>query len=150
MISSRGRPTFATTVRDSKSLAKFNSSSWLEKFKQKNNLPEAKSRKGLEANDLDGGLKSSPNCPPGSQTPSSFPPISLTNVTSPTFVSLTRSQVGIKSEETENLLNTANGHAHAHSLNTTSLASFFSDNTAKSSFSAGPTSLKSSQMLYPQ
>src|SRR5437764_6291750 len=48
---------FATTVGNSESHLKANSTSWLEKFKQKNNLAGAKgSKKHTEVNDSDGGI----------------------------------------------------------------------------------------------
>lgn len=131
---------FATTVGNSESHVKVNSISWLEKFKQKNNLPGAKSRKGSDANDSDGAIKVESNCTSGSHTPSGFSPISPSGLTSPTTISPNRSQDGLKTESPESYLDFASGYRHSHSQSATSLASVFSDNTAPSSFSAGPTS----------
>jgi len=131
---------FATTVGNSESHVKVNSTSWLEKFKQKNNLPGAKARKGSDANDSDGGFNADSNCNSGSQTPSGFSPISPSGLTSPPTMSPSRSQDGLKTDSPEIYLDMAAGYRHAHSQSTTSLASVFSDNTGPSSFSAGPTS----------
>ncbi len=131
---------FATTVGNSESHVKVNSTSWLEKFKQKNNLPGAKSRKGSDANDSDGGLKAESTCTSGSHTPSGFSPISPSGLTSPTRMSPSRSQEGLKNESSDAYLDMESGYRHTHSQSTTSLVSVFSENTAQSSFSAGPTS----------
>ena len=131
---------FATTVGNSESHVKMNSTSWLEKFKQKNNLLGAKARKGSDANDSDGGLKAESNCTSGSQTPSGFSPISPGDFTSPTAMSPSRSQDGLRAESPDGYVDMACGYRHAHSQSTASLVSVFSENTAQSSFSAGPTS----------
>lgn len=131
---------FATTVGNSESHVKVNSTSWLEKFKQKNNLPGTKARKESDANDSDGGLVADSNCTSGSHTPSGFSPISPSGLTSPPTMSPSRSQDGLKTDSPETYLDIAAGYRHAHSQSTTSLASVFSDNTGQSSFSAGPTS----------
>lgn len=63
---------FAQTVGNSESHLKANSTSWLEKFKQKNHLMGAKSRKGSVAEDSEGVS----NPPSNAQTPGALSPIS--------------------------------------------------------------------------
>lgn len=63
---------FAQTVGSSESHLKVNSTSWLEKFKQKNHLMGAKSRKGSIAEESEGAS----NPPSNAQTPGALSPIS--------------------------------------------------------------------------
>lgn len=63
---------FAQTVGNSESHLKANSTSWLEKFKQKNHLMGAKSRKGSIAEESEG----TSNPPSNAQTPGALSPIS--------------------------------------------------------------------------
>jgi hypothetical protein len=63
---------FAQTVGNSDSHLKANSTSWLEKFKQKNHLMGAKSRKGSIAEESEG----TSNPPSHAQTPGALSPIS--------------------------------------------------------------------------
>jgi len=63
---------FAQTVGNSESHLKANSTSWLEKFKQKNHLMGAKSRKGSIAEESEGAS----NPPSNAQTPGALSPIS--------------------------------------------------------------------------
>lgn len=128
---------FEATVGNSDCHVKVNSTSWLEEFKQKNNLSVVKARKWSDLIESDGGLKASSNCPSGSQTPGGFSPIIPTDMTSPTTMSPNRSQSGSKTEE-KDLLDT-NGYNHAHSQSTTFPPSVIPGYTAQS-FSAGPTS----------
>ncbi|KAF2183219.1 CenpB-DNA-bind-domain-containing protein [Zopfia rhizophila CBS 207.26] len=129
---------FATTVGNSESHLKANSTSWLEKFKQKNNLMGAKSRKSSIAEESEG----TSNPPSNAQTPGGISPTSPSGVPSPSPINMSAK----KSEENLNLktespdsYDFSNHHRPFHSQSNTSLSSVFTD-TAPSSFSAGPTS----------
>jgi hypothetical protein len=126
---------FATTVGNSDSHLKANSNSWLEKFKQKNNLMGAKSRKSSIAEESEG----TSNPPSNVHTPGGISPASPSGVSpSPLNVSAKTSKENLKSESPD-----PNDFSHHrrpfHSQSNTSLSSVFTD-TAPSSFSAGPTS----------
>jgi hypothetical protein len=110
-----------------------NSSSWLEKFKQKNNLMGAKSRKNSLAEDSEASNPASgaqtPNISPTSPPPTKEPsPANIENE-------------GLKQESPE--LNQQAGffsdHKPYHSLSNNSLASAFNEG-ASSTFSPGPQS----------
>lgn len=113
--------------------------SWLEKFKQKNNLLGAKIRKGSTGGR--NGVRSGSNSPSRINTdsgessvhsPSGPSPSSSTNeLGSP--LSPTQSQEGIK-REAESLPELAGGYQHGHSKSTTSL------DTASSAGMTSPTS----------
>jgi hypothetical protein len=132
---------FAQTVGNSESHLKANSTSWLEKFKQKNHLMGARSRKGSIAEESEG----TSNPPSNVHTPGAISP------TSPGGVSPGTATLGAKKSE-ENLktespdtYDLSNHRRPFHSQSSTSLSSVFTD-TAPSSFSAGatsPTSLSS-------
>lgn len=125
---------FAQTVGNSESHLKANSTSWLEKFKQKNHLMGARSRKGSIAEESEG----TSNPPSNVQTPGAISP------TSPGGVSPSNATVAAK-KSTENLKSESPdtfdfpARRPFHSQSSTSLSSVFTD-TAPSSFSAGPTS----------
>jgi hypothetical protein len=126
---------FATTVGNSDSHLKANSTSWLEKFKQKNNLMGAKSRKSSIAEESEG----TSNPPSNVHTPGGISPGSPSGVSpSPLSVSAKPSKENLKTESPD-----PHEFAHHrrpfHSQSNTSLSSVFTD-TAPSSFSAGPTS----------
>jgi hypothetical protein len=130
---------FATTVGSSDSHLKVNSTSWLEKFKQKNGLMGAKPRKASDANDSDCGYHGDTQS--GSQTPNGISPISPSGgVGSPSPLSPTRSRDSLKTESPDSYLDFTISYRHGHSQSATSLASCFSDTTAPSSFSGGPQS----------
>jgi hypothetical protein len=119
---------FATTVGNSESHHKVNSNSWLEKFKQKNNLLGAKSRKGsadATATDSDGVV----NADSTTTSPNGTSPVSPSNPTSPSPMSPSRSQDSFKNESpSTGFLDFS--YRHGHSQSATTLASAFSDTTA--------------------
>ena len=128
---------FASTVGNSDSHLKANSNSWLEKFKQKNHLMGARSRKGSIAEESEG----TSNPPSNVQTPGAVSPSSPGGV-SPSTITATvgakKSTEKLKSESPDTY-EFSNQRRPFHSLSSTSLSSVFTD-TAPSSFSAGPTS----------
>ncbi|KAI9812146.1 MAG: hypothetical protein M1827_004812 [Pycnora praestabilis] len=130
---------FATTVGNSESHLKVNSTSWLEKFKQKNNIGDRRSRKNSEANDSDGALNPDSNAASTAQTPNGLSPISTNGIPSPVPMSSAKSENSMKTESPDDYIDFSNAYRHSHSQSTTSLSSVFTD-TAPSSFSAGPTS----------
>ncbi|KAL9094603.1 MAG: hypothetical protein Q9165_003162 [Trypethelium subeluteriae] len=129
---------FATTVGNSESHLKLNSNSWLEKFKQKNNLMGARSRKSSLAAE-EAGEASNPASNSG--TPNGISPVSASGLASPSPISMsaTRSDEGIKPESPDSFGELNSAHRPFHSQSNNSLSSVFTD-TAPSSFSAGPTS----------
>lgn len=129
---------FATTVGNSESHVKVNSNSWLEKFKQKNHIPGAKSRKVSDATDSEAGFNAESIS--GSQTPNGISPISPTSFASPSPLSPGQSHDSVKTESPDSYMDFSAGYRHAHSQSATSLASCFSNTTAPSSFSGGPQS----------
>ena len=131
---------FATTVGSSDSHIKVNSNSWLEKFKQKNHLLGAKPRKASDANDSDSNRGLNTDSQSGSQTPSGVSPISPSNAESGSPASPSRSGDSLKTESPDSYMDFSSSYRHAYSQSATSLASCFSDITAPSSFSPGPTS----------
>ena len=128
---------FATTVGNSDSHIKLNSNSWLEKFKQKNNLMGAGSRKSSLATE-DAGETSNPGSNSG--TPNGISPVSASGLPSPSPISMsaTKSEEDIKPESPDSF-DMNSSHRPFHSQSNNSLSSVFTD-TTPSSFSAGPTS----------
>ncbi|KAF2738711.1 CenpB-DNA-bind-domain-containing protein [Polyplosphaeria fusca] len=128
---------FATTVGNSESHLKANSSSWLEKFKQKNNLMGAKSRKSSIAEESEG----TSNPPSNVHTPGGISPTSPSGVSpSPVTLAAKKSEENLNFKtESPDAYDFSNHHRPFHSQSNTSLSSVFTD-TAPSSFSAGPTS----------
>ena len=114
------------------------SSTWVEKFKLKNNLLGARSRRGSHAPDDAEGLSALAS---SSHSPSGTSAISPSGLGSPPPVELhsTQSHESPKHESPESHLNFGSRHAPFHSQSTTSLNSAFTD-TAPSSFSPGPLS----------
>jgi hypothetical protein len=113
---------FATTCGSPDSNQKILSASWLEKFKQKNNLMGSKSRK----NSVDTTI-SDPESPmhlktnSNSQTPNNgVSPISPGGLTSPSM-SPTQNQESLKRETADSLIEFVNDYRHAHSQSTTSI-----------------------------
>jgi len=134
---------FATTVGNNESHLKTNSTSWLEKFKQKNGIGGAKlTRRASETNISDSGSLN-PDSAGGSasQTPNGISPTSPSGLPSPSPLSATKSDEDLKSESLNGYLEfgQGGGYRHSNSQSTTSLSSAFTD-TAPSSFSGGPTS----------
>ncbi|KAI9806364.1 MAG: hypothetical protein M1825_006479 [Sarcosagium campestre] len=126
---------FATTVGNSDSHAKINSGTWLEKFKQKNNLAGAKSsKKSREATEAEGGAIAETSS--ASHTPSGISPTSPGGVLSPSPMSATKSQDGLKTESPDSYMDFS-GFKLSNSHSATSLSSVFTD-TAPSSYSADP------------
>ncbi len=132
----------------SESHLKTNSTSWLEKFKQKNGLGGAKlTRRASETNISDrGSLNPDSAGGSASQTPNVISPTSPGDLPSPSPLSATKSNEELKSEFKSDNLNSYlefgqgnSGYRHSNSQSTTSLSSAFTD-TAPSSFSGGPTS----------
>ncbi|KAH0541347.1 hypothetical protein FGG08_004185 [Glutinoglossum americanum] len=120
---------FATTVGNSESHLKANSTSWLEKFKQKNNIAGAKgSKKKLEPTESDGGMSADTSA---THTPNgtNISPTSPNGVSSPPPMSSTRSQDNdsMKTKSPDGYMDFSNGYRHSGSQSTTSLSSVFSD-----------------------
>lgn len=135
---------FATTVGNNESHLKTNSTSWLEKFKQKNGLGGSKlTRRASETNISDSGsLNPDSNGPSASQTPNGISPTSPSVLPSPSPLSGTKSDDDLKPGSLNSYFDfghASGGYKHSNSQSTTSLSSAFTD-TAPSSFSAGPTS----------
>jgi hypothetical protein len=127
---------FASTVGNSESHLKANSTSWLEKFKQKNHLMGARSRKGSIAEESEG----TSNPPSNVQTPGAASPTSPGGVSpSSTTVATKKSTENLKSESPDTY-DFSNQRRPFHSQSSTSLSSVFTDTAPTSSFSAGPTS----------
>ncbi|EMD00578.1 hypothetical protein BAUCODRAFT_144230 [Baudoinia panamericana UAMH 10762] len=114
------------------------SSSWIEKFKLKNNLMGARSRKGSLAPDDADVLSATAS---SSHTPCGTSPVSPQGVGSPSPVDLhsTRSQESLRNDSPGGYLDFSGRHGPFHSQSATSLNSAFTD-TAPSSFSPGPLS----------
>lgn len=127
---------FADTVGNGDSNVKVNSRSWLEKFKQKNNLTGTKSPKQDAGNRE---VRPKIGSPSASQTPDGASPISPKGVPSPSQLSSTRSQENLRTESPDSYVDFSNGYRLCNSQSATSLSSVFTD-TTPSSFSAGPTS----------
>src|SRR6266536_205413 len=89
---------FATTVGNNESHLKTNSTSWLEKFKQKNGLGGSKlTRRASETNISDSGsLNPDSNSPSASQTPNGISPTSPSVLPSPSPLSGTKSDDDLK------------------------------------------------------
>ncbi len=133
---------FATTVGPNESHLKTNSSSWLEKFKQKNGIGGGKLiRRASETNISDSGsLNPDSAGPSASQTPNGISPTSPSGLASPSPLSATKSEEDLKSDQINGYLEFGQengGYRHSNSQSTTSLSSAFTD-TAPSSFSGGP------------
>ncbi|KAI4630220.1 uncharacterized protein J4E78_002850 [Alternaria triticimaculans] len=124
---------FAQTVGNSESHLKVNSASWLEKFKQKNHLSGARSRKTSIAEESEG----TSNPPSNVHTPGAISPTSPGGV-SPATTTMTakKSQENLKTESPDTY-DFSNHRRPFHSQSSTSLSSVFTD-TATS-----PTSLSS-------
>lgn len=138
---------FATTVHpNDESHLKTNSSSWLEKFKQKNGIGSGRlSRRASETNISDSGsLNPDSIAPSASQTPGGVSPTSPGGLPSPSPLSATKSNDDdLKSEINLNgyleFGQSNSAYRHSNSQSTTSLSSAFTD-PPQSAFSGGPTS----------
>lgn len=109
-------------------------SSWIEKFKLKNNLLGARSRKGSLAPEDAEAISTAAS---SSHTPSGTSPVSPHGIGSPDLRSA-RSQESLKNESPDSCVDFGR-HGPFHSQSTNSLNSAFTD-TAPSSFSPGPLS----------
>lgn len=120
---------FATTVGGPDSHQKANSTSWLEKFKQKNNILQgSKSRKSSQ----DHSEASNPAS--GSQTPGDVSPTSVSGLNSPAEPIKPED---CKEETDDAFAEFTHGHRPFHSASNPSLSSMFGETKA---FSEGPTS----------
>jgi hypothetical protein len=135
---------FATTVGNNESHLKTNSTSWLEKFKQKNGIGGAKlTRRASETNISDSGSLA-PDSAGGSasQTPNGISPTSPSGLPSPSPLSGSKSNEDLRSESINGYLEFGqenSAYRHSNSQSTTSLSSAFTDNNP-ASFSAGAAS----------
>lgn len=120
---------FATTVGSTECHANVNNLGWLEKFKQKNQLLGAKSRKDSEVNEPEIGLL--PESKSGSETPNGISPISPDSMLPGSPL---QGQENRKNESPNGFLEFSS-YRHGHSQSTTSLISSFSENTLGSAFS---------------
>lgn len=91
---------FASTVGGPDNHQKIMSSSWLEKFKQKNCLTGSLSRKGSV--DVSNCLENNSNGTSVTQTPSPLSPVTASSTTTPSPLSPKQDQDGIKTESTNN------------------------------------------------
>ena len=133
---------FATTVGNNESHVKTNSTSWLEKFKQKNGIGFSKlTRRASETNISDSGsLNPDSAGPSASQTPNGISPTSPGGLPSPSPLSAAKSDEEHKSDSLNSYFGQGHGgYRHSNSQSTTSLSSVYTD-TGPSSFSGGPTS----------
>lgn len=135
LIRGKARAFAATTAQPENHVAP--SASWIEKFKLKNNLMGARSRKGSLAPD---DVESASAAASASQTPSGTSPISPAPAESMSPVDLhsAQSHESLKNESPDSYLDFGSRQP-IHSQSTTSLNSNFTD-TAPSSFSPGPLS----------
>ena len=138
---------FATTVGSSESLPKANNNSWLEKFKQKNNLMGAKSRKSSIVEETEAA--SNPGS--GTHTPSNTSPTSPPpgKEASPAAMSVTKSEDQTKIESPDTFVDFSGNHKPYHSLSNASLASAFTDASQTDAFSTGPQSPSSPPFFSP-
>ena len=132
VIRDKARAFTATTTTPENQLVL--SASWIEKFKLKNNLMGARSRKGsLAPDDIEGASAAASS----SHTPSGTSPVSPPGIGSPGLHSI-ESQESLKNESPDSYVDFGR-HGPFHSQSTNSLNSAFTD-TAPSSFSPGPLS----------
>ncbi|WPG98455.1 Hypothetical protein R9X50_00124600 [Acrodontium crateriforme] len=135
MIRDKARAFAATTCPDNQ---QFTSATWIEKFKLKNNLMGARSRKGSLAPDETDGVSATIST---SHTPNGTSPTSPRGIESPSPKDLrsARSQESLKNDSPDATIEYLGRHGPFHSQSATSLNSAFTD-TAPSSFSPGPLS----------
>jgi hypothetical protein len=133
---------FAHTVGNCESHLQTNSTSWLERFKQKNGISVGKlMRRASETNISDSGSLNPESAGDSAvQTPNGISPISPSDLPSPSPLSASKSDEDLKHESLNSYFAKEDGgYMHSNSQSTTSLSSAFTD-TAPSSFSAGPPS----------
>ena len=124
---------FAATVGSSESHVKVNSSSWLEKFKQKNHLMGSKPRKASDAAERDLALRAGSRS--GVQTPSEISPMSPAGLASPSPISPSQSRDNLKNGSRDDYVDFAGDYKHAQSQSATTLPGEFGESTASTSFS---------------
>ncbi|MCJ1307145.1 hypothetical protein MMC25_000791 [Agyrium rufum] len=128
---------FAHTVGGTDAPIKVNSSTWLEKFKQKNHLLGSKPSK-VDPNDSDSSNPRQKKSASNIQTPNGVSPISPLGAESNSPTSPAKSRKGRKNGSPEDYINFSYKQENAQS--TTSITSGFSDSTGPSAFSAAPVS----------
>lgn len=114
---------FANTVGDPNGRQKVFTSSWLEKFKQKNGLLGAKSRKASvdTVNDSDGlanGTSANASTVP---TPNGVSPVSPTGLPNISPLSPTQNHDGLDKDNPDSFVDFSNAYRHTHSQSATSL-----------------------------
>lgn len=114
---------FANTVGDPNGRQKVFTSSWLEKFKQKNGLLGAKSRKASvdTVNDSDGAANGTSANPSTAPTPNEVSPISPTGLPNISPLSPTQNQEGLDKDNSDSFVDFSNTYRHSHSQSATSL-----------------------------
>lgn len=130
---------FATTVGNTESHVKANSTTWLEKFKQKNGISANKLvRRASETNISDSGpLGWESRTASQSTTPSGISPSSPIGAPSPSLVSMGQMEDNVKTESPDSYLDfVSGGYRESNSQSTTSLSSAYTDR-GLSSFSGG-------------
>jgi hypothetical protein len=130
---------WAATVGSSEGHLKANSATWLERFKQKNNIDCGRLlRRPSETNISDSGTFSQDSAgPSASHTPNGHSPGSPGDMASPP--SGPKSDESMKSDSMGDYVNFGSAYRHSNSQSSTSPSSAFTD-TVPSSFSGGPTS----------
>ena len=115
---------FATTVGSTDGFDKLNSSSWLEKFKQKNGLAGGKARKDSDATESDIGAGNGSE----SQTPNGISPISPSGLTSPSPISPSQSTEKLRVDAPGTAMaNVGQNYNHVHAQSAASLTHGYGD-----------------------
>ncbi|KAK2767476.1 hypothetical protein FQN54_003633 [Arachnomyces sp. PD_36] len=114
---------FANTVGDPNGRQKVFTSSWLEKFKQKNGLLGAKPRKASvdtvnESDNLANGSSTNVSAVP---TPSGVSPVSPNGLPNISPLSPTQTQDGLDKDNPDSFVDFSNAYRHSHSQSATSL-----------------------------
>lgn len=114
---------FANTVGDPNGRQKIFTSSWLEKFKQKNGLLGAKSRKASvdTMNDSDGVANGTSANPSTAPTPNEVSPISSNGLPNISPLSPTQNHDGLDKDNPDSFVDFSNTYRHTHSQSATSL-----------------------------
>ncbi|KAK2753663.1 hypothetical protein FQN55_000026 [Onygenales sp. PD_40] len=115
---------FASTVGGPEGHQKVLSSSWLEKFKQKNYLMGSQSRKGSidTVNELESPGTAQSTTSLSSQTPNGLSPLSPSGTTTPSPLSPKQKQVPLKQESFDGTLSEYGSEfRHSHSQSTSSI-----------------------------
>ncbi|KZF22206.1 hypothetical protein L228DRAFT_247834 [Xylona heveae TC161] len=118
---------FATTVGSSESHLKANSSTWLEKFKQKNNLAGSKSAKSSNGRGSTRGLQIQTDSEP--TTPNALSPVSPGGLSSPSPIRSPKSQDSTANDSPSDFLDFSPPFAPISSANAPPIPSIFSDSS---------------------